>query len=82
MLMQGISNLAFVGLSFWLAYREFGVDMFYENTFWFLVLVWAYISFTMFLTKWDDLAKKDTDDRIDELITEIRKDRESREKGG
>ncbi len=79
--MRGVANLIFFGLSLWLAYKEFGTGMFKENVFWLLFLLWAYISFSLFWAQWDDSHEESVNDKLDELIVEIRKDRESREGG-
>jgi hypothetical protein len=74
MLIQGLGTVLFTCLTIWLASREIP-DIFHQNVFWALLLTWAYVNFTMFLSRWSDANKKTTDEKIDELISEIREKR-------
>ena len=67
MIFQGMANLAIALFGVWLAWVEFGSDIFRANLFWLIVGIWAYLSFTMFLLRWDDAAKKTTSEKVDGL---------------
>lgn len=83
MLMQGMANIILIGLSIWLAYAELGIAMFRTSIFWLIVVLWSYISFSVFLVRWDESARKrGITARLDELINEIRSERKSRESEG
>ena len=58
MILQGMANITIALFGIWLAWVEFGSVIFRANLFWLILGIWAYLSFTMFLTRWDDAAKK------------------------
>jgi hypothetical protein len=85
MVISGLGSITFAGLTIFLAKEEFGSTIFYNPIFWLLICGWVYFSFVAFLMKLDELKDKKTEDKIDaqiqkidELINEIRKDRDER----
>jgi len=58
-------------LGIWLAWVEFGSVIFRANLFWLIVGVWVYLSFAMFLSRWDEAAKKTTSDKVDDLDAKL-----------
>lgn len=87
MIVKAMINLAVAGLGIWLAWKELGQVIFYEPVFWLILMLWGYLSMSLFWVKWDEVAKKTTDEKIDDLIrkmdefiAEIKLDREQRTK--
>ncbi|MBU2535842.1 MAG: hypothetical protein ABIK32_06205 [Chloroflexota bacterium] len=88
MIVKAMINLAVAGLGIWLAWKELGQFIFYEPVFWLIIALWGYLSISLFWVKWDEAAKKTTDEKIDDLIekldifiAEIKLDREKERKG-
>ncbi len=48
MLIKGLANLVFIGLSLWFVYKEFGIAMFSEKIFWFICMFWVYFNYSLF----------------------------------
>lgn len=74
---KALMGIAAIAFTLWLVWYEFGEGIFENIKFMLLILIWVITGFTLFL---DDLTKveKTSDEKIDELIKEIRLDREQR----
>jgi len=86
-LLKGMLGLAAFGFAVWTVYKEIGTELVNDQVFWALLLTWAYMGFGLWLSKWDDLGKKTSEDKMDDLTTsvnnliaEIKKDREIKSK--
>lgn len=71
-IVNAVMALAAFGLTIWLSWYEYGSRVFQHPAFWLLITVIAYFSLSVFTTKWQAAGQKNTDDKIDELIVEVR----------
>lgn len=77
---KGIFGITFASLSLWLLWYEFTGSIFEDRTFLLLVMMWALMGLVFFLDEWNKAERKTTSEKMDELITEIKADREQRDK--
>ena len=78
MIIKAIMGVVAVVLTLWLVWYEFGSSIFDHIIFMLLILIWAVLGFALFLDALGEGSKKPSDEKIDELIKEIRLDREQR----
>jgi len=89
MLLQVVASVVIGLLTIWLLWFEFGWGLIAEPIFRVLVAWWFYISFMLFLLRWGEVKKKsetevmidkfkELEEKISELINEIRQDRNER----
>ena len=77
-MIKSIMGIVAVGLTLWLVWYEFGSSIFENITFMVLILMWSVLGFILFLDALGEGSKKTSDEKIDELIQEMRLDREQR----
>lgn len=77
-MLKGIMGIVATGFSLWLVWFEFGDSIFDHTVFMFLILAWAIFGFVLFIDKLREVDKQTINEKIDELIKEIRLDREQR----
>ena len=71
-------GIAAIAATLWLVWYEFGKPVFENPLFLVLILMWALFGYILFLDRLSEDDNKTSDEKIDELIKEIRLDREQR----
>jgi hypothetical protein len=71
-LLKGLLALATFGFTIYGIYKEQGLTIFNDAMFLALLCLLAYLGLGLFLKKWDDLGQKTSDEKMDELLTEIK----------
>jgi hypothetical protein len=79
-MLKGLMGIVATGFSLWVVWYEFRDSIFEYRVFLLLILAWAIFGFVLFLDKLVGVDEQTTNEKIDELIKEIRLDREQRAK--
>ncbi|MFC2005090.1 hypothetical protein ACFLUY_02580 [Chloroflexota bacterium] len=64
--------------SLWAVYYEFGSGIFDKPAVIIVIIYLGFLGYVLFRMRWTEYRKKSTDEKIDELLEEIKQDRNER----